>query len=42
MALLLDACDASGAALLFVSHDPSLADRFTRHLLLSDGDLAAA
>jgi len=29
----------SGAALLFVSHDPSLAHRFSRHLALSGGAL---
>lgn len=36
MALLFDECRASGAALLFVSHDARLAVRFDRHL-----DLAA-
>jgi putative ABC transport system ATP-binding protein len=37
--LLVGACEESGAALLFVSHDPSLAHRFSRHLALSGGAL---
>jgi putative ABC transport system ATP-binding protein len=32
MALLLQACAAAGAAVVFVSHDARLADRFDRHL----------
>ncbi|MCM5572268.1 ATP-binding cassette domain-containing protein [Burkholderiaceae bacterium FT117] len=34
LALLLDACAASGSALVFVSHDLSLAGRFSRELAL--------
>lgn len=34
--LLLRECDASGATLLFVSHDRRLASRFTRQLSLAD------
>ena len=30
MALLLDSCAAAGSALLFVSHDARLAQRFAR------------
>ena len=32
--LLMDACQRSGAALLFVSHDERIASRFQRHLAL--------
>lgn len=39
--LLVDACEDTGAALLFVSHDPALADRFSRHLTLAGGGLVA-
>ncbi len=40
--LLIRAVESSGAALLFVSHDPSLASRFTRHLVLEGGALVPA
>ena len=36
LALLFDECRASGAALLFVSHDERLADRFDRRLALGE------
>lgn len=34
--LLLAECEASGASLLFVSHDPRLARHFTRSVALPD------
>ena len=40
--LLLDECRDAGAALLFVSHDTRLADRFDRQLALADLNRASA
>lgn len=40
--LLMEECDAAGAALLFVSHDGSLAGRFDRALDLSELNTARA
>lgn len=39
--LLIRSVEASRAALIFVSHDPSLAGRFSRQLRLEDGELSA-
>lgn len=40
--LLLAECEASGAALLFVSHDARLAERFTRRIALPEVNRAGA
>ncbi len=39
--LLIRSLEASGAALVFVSHDAGLADHFSRRVRLQDGDLVA-
>jgi ABC-type lipoprotein export system ATPase subunit len=36
---LLDAADASGAALVVATHDPSIAARFDEHWAVADGVL---
>lgn len=40
--LLMHECEISGAALLFVSHDPALAGRFDRRVSMADINRAAA
>jgi ABC-type lipoprotein export system ATPase subunit len=42
MRLIQDTCKARGAALLCVSHDPAMADRFPRRLALRDLNRATA
>ena len=39
--VLLAACEANGSALVFVSHDRRIADRFARHVLLPEINRAA-
>jgi putative ABC transport system ATP-binding protein len=39
--VLLAACEADGSALVFVSHDRRIADRFARHVLLPEINRAA-